>query len=80
MVLKRSQTFIKLVDDILAHLKKYPLLGKGDKSNRRYIVISKQTTLLYRLLDGDILELLLFWNNKQNPKDLEAIITKLKNK
>tara|TARA_R110000772_G_scaffold42670_1_gene98929 strand:- start:112 stop:417 length:306 start_codon:yes stop_codon:yes gene_type:complete len=40
-------------------------------------VISKQTTVYYKVINEDSIELLLFWNNKKDPKTLKAILTKL---
>ena len=71
---KEVKKFVDLVDEIIDKLKEFPLLGRYSESGDLYLTISKQITLVYRLLDHDVLELLLFWNNKQNPKDLEKII------
>jgi len=41
-------------------------------------VISKQTTLFFDYKkEKGIIELLLFWNNSQNPKELKKILRKL---
>ena len=71
---KQAFLFVDLVKDILKKLEKFPLLGKSYENDIMHLVVSKQTTLIYRILEGEIVELLLFWNNKQNPKDLEKAI------
>lgn len=75
---KEVQSFIDLVNTDLNKLKQFPLLGKSYENDIMHLVISKQTTLIYRILNEETLELLLFWNNKQKPKDLENAIQKLK--
>ena len=77
---KEAISFINLVNEVLEQLKKFPFLGKHFENNVMHLVISKQSTVIYRILDEKALELLLFWNNKQNPKDLENTIKNLKSK
>lgn len=75
---KEAIKFTDLVDETIENLKEFPLLGRYSDSGDFYLVISKQTTLIYRLVESNVMELLLFWNNKQNPENLEATIKKLK--
>ena len=75
---KERNKFILLIDEVTQRLVEFPTIGRYSDTGDIYLVISKQTTLIYRLLDDDILELLLFWNNKQNPDDLEQIINSLR--
>ena len=60
--------FSELVYDYLERLTKNPEIGiYNSKFNCYSIVISKQSTLFYRILESEKkLELVLFWNNKQN--------------
>ncbi|AUP77684.1 type II toxin-antitoxin system RelE/ParE family toxin [Flavivirga eckloniae] len=75
---KEATSFINLVEEVLEQLKKFPLLGRLFENDNMYLVISKQTTLIYRVLNEKTLELLLLWNNKQNPENLEKAIKNLK--
>lgn len=63
--------FINKVEIILHDLKKglveYPLT---DKESVRKCVICKQVTLFYQVNSDDDIELLSFWSNYKNPKDL----------
>ena len=74
--LEEVEKFMDLVDDFINNLSKNPYLEK--KSNKRAIrvfVISKQTTIIYKVYD-DVkrIDVLYFWNNKRNPKDLKKYI------
>jgi plasmid stabilization system protein ParE len=74
--LDEVEKFMNLVDDFINNLSKNPYLGK--KSNKRAIrvfVISKQTTVIYKVFDDiNRIDVLYFWNNKRNPKDLKKYI------
>jgi len=77
---KEVDRFINLSTDFINLLVSGVLEGKPSrKRNIRISVISKQTTLIYRLnKKKKQIELILFWNNLKNPNQLENII--LKNK
>ncbi|EDP98458.1 hypothetical protein U8527_20870 [Kordia algicida OT-1] len=68
--------FINLVDDFVKKLELGLIEGKGSpKTNLRSFVISKQTTLYFDVFeDTQTIELLLFWNNKDNPKELKEFL------
>ena len=68
--------FSELVYNHLERLTKNPEIGIFDsKFNCFSIVISKQTTLYYRILESEKkIELVLFWNNKQNPVHLKKML------
>jgi len=68
--------FVLLVYDFLESLAQNPEIGIfNSKFNCHTIVISKQTTLYYRILKSDKkVELILFWNNKQNPNQLKKLL------
>jgi hypothetical protein len=68
--------FALLVDDFLDTLSNNPTIGqfKNDK-NIYSVVISKQTTLFYKIIEPELkIELLLFWNNSQNPSHLDKLL------
>jgi len=70
------QKFEDLVYNFLAALSKTPKLGIYNSKNDCYsLVISKQTTLYYKIIeDKSQIDLILFWNNKQNPIQLKKLL------
>lgn len=75
MELQTSYFFVALVEEHIEKLKSFPLLGKSSEyTDDYYLVISKQTTLIYNFSGNNTIELLLFWNNKWNPNDLESFL------
>lgn len=77
--IKEVKKFISLVDDFIKDLKTGIIQGKTlHNKNLRSFVISKQTTIFFDYhKNKKIVEILLFWNNSQNPKELKKIISKL---
>lgn len=65
--------FIKVVDDCLCKLQSYPNLRRLiEKKNIYRLTISRQTTLYYKILhDSQQIDLILFYNNLQDPKSLQ---------
>lgn len=70
------QKFEDLVYDFLATLSKTPKIGIYNSELDCYsLVISKQTTLYYKIIeDKSQIDLILFWNNKQNPIRLKKLL------
>lgn len=71
------QKFILLVDNHLKNIASHPLVGHVVKIDSHLfgLVISKQTTLYYKLnAKENQIELVLFWNNSKNPKILKKLI------
>lgn len=70
------QKFEDLVYDFLATLSKTPEIGIYNSEHNCYsLVISKQTTLYYKIIeDKSQIDLILFWNNKQNPIHLKKML------
>lgn len=68
--------FMEMVDDIVKKLQSGIIEGSiSEKTNLRRIVVSKQTTLFFEKLEQDQqINLLLFWNNKSDPKDLNELL------
>ncbi|WP_459212307.1 hypothetical protein [Aquimarina rhabdastrellae] len=68
--------FMDLVDDFVKNLENGLIQGNiSTKNNMRSFVISRQTTLYFDVHeDLKIIELLLFWNNKENPKKLKKFL------
>ncbi|MDQ5929743.1 MAG: hypothetical protein QG594_1524 [Bacteroidota bacterium] len=69
---KEVMNFMDLVDDFVKKIESGFILGKISKrKNIRSFVISKQTTIFFQVHEDKMeIELLLFWNNKMNPKKL----------
>jgi plasmid stabilization system protein ParE len=70
------EKFINLVDDFTKKLSENPCLGKkSEKKDIRVFVLSKQTTVIYRVKEElKEIDLIFFWNNKRNLKDLEKYL------
>ncbi len=68
--------FALLVHENLERLSKNATIGiYNSKNNCSSLVISKQTTLYYKIIeDKSQIDLILFWNNKQNPKQLKKML------
>ena len=73
--LKEVLKFEKLVKNELERLSINPTLGILVFENNYSFVISKQTTLFYRINHHVLsIELLLFWNNLKKPEDLNKLL------
>ncbi len=68
--------FMNLVDEFIKKLEAGLIEGKvSSKRNVLYFVISKQTTLYYSINKKEsLINLILFWNNKFNPKKLNKAL------
>jgi len=68
--------FDDLVRENLKRLSKNPLIGNQKLNEQVFsLVISKQTTLYYSFSEKEkTINLILFWNNKQNPKLLDKVL------
>ncbi|WP_127845958.1 hypothetical protein [Psychroflexus aestuariivivens] len=73
---KEVLKFMDLVDHCIINLRSGMVAGKNSqKTGFKSLVISKQTTLFYELLEDNYqINLLLFWNNKSDPKNLEQLL------
>jgi hypothetical protein len=71
---KEVDKFAFLVDENLSRMVQNPFIGQPIKSIYK-VVISKQTTLYYKVIESDkTIELLVFWNNQKNPSDLIKLL------
>lgn len=70
------QKFEDLVYDFLETLSKTPEIGIfNPEINCFSIVISKQTTLYYKIIeDKSQIDLILFWNNSKSPDGLTKLL------
>ena len=72
---KEISKFEDLVVNEISHVALNPQIGIQNSNGISSLVLSKQTTLYYRIKDNDYLvELLLFWNNLKNPNDLYKLL------
>jgi plasmid stabilization system protein ParE len=73
---KEAEKFSILVEDSLFRIRSKPEIGKFNSKKEIYsLVLSKQTTLIYKIIENaDQIDLLLFWNNKKNPKLLQKLL------
>ena len=73
---KEATNFIKLVEVVIIKIGMNPKLFKVsifDKESREAI-ITKHTSMFYRLLNNNTIEIEYFWNNYRNPNDLKASV------
>jgi hypothetical protein len=70
------QKFEDLVYDFLATLSKTPKLGIYNSKKDCYsLVISKQTTLYYKIIEEKSqIDLILFWNNSKNTDGITKLL------
>lgn len=73
---KEIKKFALLVEKKLSLLSKQPLIGTArnkKQQNIRYTVLHKRVSLIYRINNRrKEIELLVFWNNFQNPARIRA--------
>lgn len=73
--IKEALKFEELVANELERLCNNPSIGKLELDKNYSLVISKQTTLFYKVIDEfKTIQLLLFWNNLKNPEDLSKFL------
>jgi plasmid stabilization system protein ParE len=68
--------FAILVEENLDRLSKTPTIGIYKSEYNCYkLVISKQTTLYYKIIENKSqIDLIFFWNNSQNPKLIAKLL------
>ncbi|WP_419801342.1 type II toxin-antitoxin system RelE/ParE family toxin [Mucilaginibacter sp.] len=68
--IKELEKFVNRTEEVLNQIHVNPLLYPfSNEGNIHKCVITKQTSLYYRIKSNSI-ELLVFWDNRQNPKKL----------
>lgn len=71
---KQVEQFIATTTEFLAKLKRYPEMCRpsGKRKNVRIGILNKHTQLIYHYKPRkNQIEIVLFWNFKQNPADLK---------
>ena len=68
---KEVRNFVKATDRTIVLISNFPrIFRRSAKKNIHQAVITKQTSLFYQVEKKHI-ELLLFWDNRRNPKSLK---------
>ena len=64
---KQVQKFLERIDKILSLVSQNPYMFKPFmlSNNTRVAIVSKQTSVIYRVLDDEIV-ILFFWDNRQD--------------
>ncbi|KAA5827543.1 type II toxin-antitoxin system RelE/ParE family toxin [Algibacter amylolyticus] len=73
---KEANNFIDLVESIIEKIERNPKLFKRsvfDKQSRE-VIITKHTSMFYRELNEEVIEIEFFWNNYRDPKIKKEII------
>lgn len=71
--LKELTKFAEKIDQTIVHLALNPEIGTvSKKKSVRKLVISKQTSVYYKIIHGDIYLITLF-DNRQNPNKLKFL-------
>ncbi len=64
---RELESFVKRTEEVIAHIHNNPLLYQYSKeSDTHKCVVVKQVSLFYRI-KGDGIELLVFWDTRQDP-------------
>ena len=67
---REINNFIERTEEVLFFISQNPLLYRYSKQNDSYkCVVTEQTSLIYQIKQ-DKVELLSFWDNRQDPKKL----------
>lgn len=74
--IKEANNFIDLVEHIVFQISENPLIFKKSifDANSREALITKQTSLFYRILNKNTIEIEYFWNNYRNPNNLKSFV------
>ncbi len=72
---KEALTFIDLVEETIEKIRNYPEMFKVSQYNEasREALITKHTTMFYRILD-ELIEVEYFWGNFQNPDKIKKLL------
>ena len=73
--LKEVDKFEILVENELKRLSNNAIIGNFKYKNVYSLIISKQTTIYYRVnKEKCVIEIIVFWNNLKNPDDLIKLL------
>jgi plasmid stabilization system protein ParE len=70
--IREAEKFAERVEEVIGYLQKNPKMYSHSKSRNSYrAVLTQQTTLVYRLKEESTIELITFWDNRQDPEKLK---------
>lgn len=70
---KEVEKFAERVGEVTSYLRQNPKMYIYSKSKKSYrAVLTQQTTLVYRIKEESVVELITFWDNRQDPEKLKA--------
>lgn len=70
---RELRAFVNRTDYVIKHIQLNPLLYSfSKKSGTHKCVLVKQVSLFYRI-NGDFVELLVFWDTRQNPAKISLL-------
>lgn len=74
--IKAANNFIDLVEHSITQITANPKLFKVSvfDSESREALITKQTSMFYRIINKNTIEIEYFWNNYRNPNNLESFV------
>ena len=66
---KEVQNFVRKTNNVIGHIAAKPrLFPTSKKINIHTALITKHNSLLYKIKEDNQIDLLYFWDNRQNPK------------
>lgn len=70
--------FMDKTDEIIRQISQFPFSGQSTrKENVRKVLITKRTSLIYQVTDN-MIQILLLWDNRQNPNNFEERVDSMK--
>jgi plasmid stabilization system protein ParE len=67
---KEVKNFVRKTNNVIEHISEKPRMFPASKKiNIHTALITKQNSLLYRITGNNQIDLLFFWDNRQNPKN-----------
>lgn len=69
---KEVQNFVRKTNNVIGHISEKPRMFPSSKKVKIHTaVITKHNNLLYKIIGNNQIDLLFFWDNRQNPKKLK---------
>lgn len=66
---KEVQNFVRKTNNVIGHISEKPkMFPSSKKINIHSALITKHNSLLYKIIGNNQIDLLFFWDNRQNPK------------
>ncbi len=69
---KEVKSFVKKTNSVIEHISENPKMFPASKKiNIHSALITKHNSLLFKIKGNNQIDLLFFWDNRQNPKKLK---------